>query len=57
MVIGQIADYRRHLDNPVCAILLPSQERPDLIELASVEGMGLLWPGSLEGDEGTVSLS
>jgi hypothetical protein len=44
MAIGQLADYRRFLDAPRCAILLPSQPRHDLLKLAEIEQIIVIWP-------------
>ncbi|MBP2304769.1 restriction endonuclease [Azospirillum melinis] len=44
MAIGQLADYRRFLDAPECAILLPSEPRSDLRRLAAAEAITLIWP-------------
>ena len=44
MALGQILDYRRFLDCPKCAILLPSAPTEDLKQLAAVEHVVLLWP-------------
>lgn len=55
MAIGQLADYRRFLDKPACAILVPSQPRHDLLDLAKVEQIGVIWP-SATGFESTISL-
>lgn len=55
MAIGQLADYRRFLNAPRCAILLPSETRHDLLELAAVEKIGVIWP-SANGFEGTIKL-
>jgi hypothetical protein len=41
--IGQLADYRRFLNRPICAILLPSRPSDDLISLASAERVRLYW--------------
>jgi hypothetical protein len=44
MAIGQLADYRRFLNEPKCAILLPTQPKEDLLGLAAAEGMEVYWP-------------
>lgn len=41
--IGQLADYRRFLNGPTCAILLPARPSEDLVSLASAEGIRLYW--------------
>jgi hypothetical protein len=45
MAIGQLADYRRFLDSPQGAVLLPSRPRCDLLDLIEVEGYGVIWEG------------
>ena len=51
--IGQLADYRRFLDNPKRAILLPDRPREDLIQLAQAEGVALIYQvdGAFEASE------
>jgi hypothetical protein len=45
MAIGQLADYSRLLDPPPAQlILVPEQPRPDLINLAKSQGIGVTWP-------------
>ena len=44
MAIGQIADYRRYLNNPKAAILVPEKPRQDLLDLAAAEKIGVIWP-------------
>ena len=45
MAIGQLADYARLLDMPPSkAILVPHEPRDDLLRLASVEGISVIWP-------------
>ncbi|MBY3757731.1 restriction endonuclease [Azospirillum formosense] len=44
MALGQLADYRRFLDAPKCAILLPAEPRLDLKRLAAAEAVTLIWP-------------
>ncbi|WP_353862055.1 hypothetical protein [Azospirillum formosense] len=44
MALGQLADYRRFLDAPECAILLPAEPRLDLKRLAAAEAATLIWP-------------
>ena len=55
MAIGQLADYRRFFNAAGCGILLPSQPRRDLLELADMEKIGVFWP-SADGFEGTIKL-
>jgi hypothetical protein len=43
MALGQLADYRRFLNKPACAILLPTPPSADLRALASAEGIQLWW--------------
>ncbi len=43
MAIGQLADYERFLPDPICAILVPSKPRSDLMRLASHEGIKVIW--------------
>jgi hypothetical protein len=54
MAVGQIADYRRFLNGPRCAILLPAKPRQDLLELAKTEEIAVVWP-SPNGFDGTLS--
>jgi hypothetical protein len=44
MALGQLIDYRRFVSKVRCAILVPSQPRPDLIELVRSDGVELYWP-------------
>ncbi|KAB8192594.1 restriction endonuclease [Nonomuraea phyllanthi] len=44
MAIGQLADYGRFLPDATRAILLPSEPRHDLIELAHSQDVVVLWP-------------
>lgn len=44
MAIGQLADYRRFLDEPRCAILVPEKPSQDILELAAVEKIVVVWP-------------
>jgi hypothetical protein len=45
MAIGQLADYRRFLSPaPICAMLLPSRPRPDLLALLETEACVAIWP-------------
>lgn len=41
--LGQLLDYRRYLREPTCAILLPSEPRPDLVDLALTNGVHMYW--------------
>ena len=43
MALGQLADYRRFLDAPRCAILLPSKPSDDLLNLAHREQVLMIW--------------
>lgn len=43
MAIGQLADYKRYLNNPRCAILLPDRPRADLLSLAAAERIIVIW--------------
>lgn len=52
MAIGQLADYRRYMDRPRSAILVPSKPRLGLIQLAEVENVSIIWPSS-DGFEST----
>jgi len=55
MAIGQLADYARFVDpSPVKLILLPQKPRPDLLHLASSQGIGVIWPNE-EGDFESIS--
>ncbi|MFG2410938.1 restriction endonuclease [Streptomyces goshikiensis] len=44
MAIGQLADYGRFVGPTTCAILLPSEPRKDLIDLATSQQCVVLWP-------------
>ncbi|MEV0592472.1 restriction endonuclease [Nonomuraea cavernae] len=44
MAIGQLADYSRFLPDATRAILLPSEPRQDLIELAHSQDIVIVWP-------------
>ncbi|MEU9945661.1 restriction endonuclease [Streptomyces lavendulae] len=44
MAIGQLADYSRFVDHSTRAILLPSQPRKDLLDLAQSQGCVVIWP-------------
>ena len=48
MALGQLLDYRRFVENPECAILLPERPRQDLVALIQSAGIGLYWQ---EGNE------
>jgi hypothetical protein len=51
MAIGQIADYRRFVGNGTrAAVLVPEQQRPDLLALLEAQGIAAIWPT----DEGFV---
>ena len=43
MAIGQLADYRRFLHEPACAILLPSKPRAALLRLIADQKLGVIW--------------
>jgi hypothetical protein len=45
MAVGQLADYSRLIDPaPKKAILVPPMPRNDLLNLASSEGVSVVWP-------------
>jgi hypothetical protein len=46
MAIGQLADYRRHVSNGLneLAVLLPSEPRPDLLDLLDTQDITAIWP-------------
>ncbi|MBT2235078.1 restriction endonuclease [Nonomuraea sp. NEAU-A123] len=44
MAIGQLSDYGRFLPDATRAILLPTEPRSDLIELAHSQNIVILWP-------------
>ncbi|WP_432105745.1 restriction endonuclease [Streptomyces sp. bgisy091] len=44
MAIGQLADYSRFVDHTICAILLPSEPREDLLALAKTQDCAVIWP-------------
>ncbi|OKJ16786.1 restriction endonuclease [Kitasatospora sp. CB01950] len=44
MAIGQLADYSRYLPNPTKAILVPSEPRADLLDLAGSQDCVVIWP-------------
>lgn len=45
MAIGQLADYGRLVDpTPQKLILVPEEPRPDLLELAKSQSIGVTWP-------------
>ena len=44
MAIGQLADYARLVEPaPAKLILVPEQPRPDLLQLAASQGIGVVW--------------
>jgi hypothetical protein len=43
MAIGQLADYRRFVKAPRCAILVPAKPRADLVALIQHAGISLYW--------------
>jgi hypothetical protein len=50
MAIGQLADYRRFVDEDVsCKILLPAEPTEDLADLLALEGIGILIPDGATG--------
>lgn len=44
MAIGQLADYSRFVTHTTRAILVPSEPRDDLTELAKSQGCTVIWP-------------
>jgi hypothetical protein len=44
MALGQLIDYRRFVSGARCAILVPSQPRPDIVELVRSAGVEICWP-------------
>jgi hypothetical protein len=45
MAIGQLADYRRFVDDQVsCKLLLPGQPAADLVDLFTDEGIAIIVP-------------
>jgi hypothetical protein len=45
MAVGQLADYRRHIGNlNELAVLLPSEPRPDLLDLLKSQSITAIWP-------------
>ncbi|MET9250271.1 restriction endonuclease [Nonomuraea sp. NPDC003709] len=44
MAIGQLADYGRFLPDATRAILLPTQPRQDLVDLAHSQDVVVIWP-------------
>ncbi|WP_335932538.1 restriction endonuclease [Streptomyces sp. PTD5-9] len=44
MAIGQLADYSRFVDHTIRAILLPSEPREDLLDLAKAQDCAVIWP-------------
>jgi len=51
MAIGQLADYRRHVGNGLngLAVLLPSEPRPDLLDLLGSQRITVIWPEGKSG--------
>jgi hypothetical protein len=44
LAIGELADYRRYLDEDVrCAVLLPDRPSEDLLDLLSTQGIAVVW--------------
>jgi hypothetical protein len=46
MALGQLLDYRRFVDQVRCAILVPYEPRPDIVELVRSVGVELYWQGN-----------
>jgi hypothetical protein len=44
MALGQLLDYKRFVEQARCAILVPSQPRPDIVKLVRSAGVELYWP-------------
>lgn len=44
LAIGQLADYRRFLEDHECAILLPAKPSADLLNLGQTQRIGVIWP-------------
>ncbi|MBF9072233.1 restriction endonuclease [Streptacidiphilus sp. NEAU-YB345] len=44
MALGQLADYGRHVEADVRAILVPSKPREDLLDLADSQNVTVIWP-------------
>jgi hypothetical protein len=46
MAVGQLADYKRHVGNGLkeLAVLLPSEPRPDLLDLLRSQAITPIWP-------------
>jgi hypothetical protein len=44
MAIGQLADYSRLLEPSPRRAILPQQPRADLLDLASSQGIDVVWP-------------
>jgi len=44
MALGQLLDYRRFVEQARCVILVPSQPRPDIVELVKTARVELYWP-------------
>jgi hypothetical protein len=53
LAIGQLADYRRFLKEHTCAILVPSKPSHDLLDLARIERIAVIWPSATD-FEGTI---
>ena len=50
LALGQLADYRRFLDQHECAILLPAKPSRDLLDLARSQGVAVIWPAGADFD-------
>lgn len=46
MAVGQLADYARLKPSATRAILLPQEPRADLLDLASSQGIDVIWPNA-----------
>ncbi|MGG7571196.1 hypothetical protein [Streptomyces sirii] len=45
MAVGQLLDYRRHIDpRPALAVLVPSRPRQDLLDLCTDVKITVIWP-------------
>jgi hypothetical protein len=51
MAVGQLADYQRHVSHDLneLAILLPSEPRPDLLDLLDSQDITAIWPEGKSG--------
>jgi hypothetical protein len=51
MAVGQLADYRRHVGNGLkeLAVLVPSEPRPDLLDLLGSQDITVIWPEGKSG--------